>query len=471
MRTEFKIAASALMMTVWQPFEASALPFQYPNCQGKPPAVSPSPESALSGMDGGFHFSQDCSTLYVNPPATGTTTLTGMVVSANISSCPSVDNVNQELFEATEFAAELRRQAEGELAQGDRDAAASLVQVYVSLLEAVESLTATRTELTRPEGLQANMLLQLKWSDLVDEYTRLNSSNYSVQPLPLDGGFITYNDLTNAEAAILTEGAQAPTALEIEIPGLNLSELEDFNIIAPPQDNAVIFGNSLMGFVRMSLAGACPFYNVETGTVSPITEAGNPAGANLVANFTYFYRVGTEASYKLTFDAAAIGDIVLREVQSRNGNISAQVLSEEIFNIQQTETFKIDIFDPGNTLNTDQLRQGFMTRVRESFAHDLLSKFAEVTSVAELPVDQSGLELTGVEEETRTQRHCRRGGFLGLSQRCSNHVYTVKVPIDQVKERVRQIIADDFSVRYSEEGRQVSSILNHGSAGMVVTAE
>ena len=465
------LAIASILFSIVLVDRAAALPFMFPNCQEKPPPISPQPGSSLSEIDGGVRFSQDCSTLYVNPPASGTSKLTGMVVSANISSCPAVENVNQELNKVTKFAETVRIQAYEAFNNKDFDTFDRLDQTYDSLLTAVVSLNTTRTELARPEGLQANVLLQLSWEDLVKEYRHLNSLDYFVQPLPIVASFITFNDVRSEEAAILTEAGQSPTALEIDIPGLQLSGLEDFNIIAPPQENALVFGNSLSGFVRMSLVGACPFYNSETGAVSPINPDGEPAGASLVANFTYFYRVGIEATYKLTFEAEAVGDIVLREVQSRNGIISAQALSEELFNMGQSNAFSIYIYDPTNLLHNDQLEEGFRARVRESFAHDLLSKFAEVTAVTELPADQSALKLTGHREETRTQRHCRRAGLFGLFKSCSDHVYTVKIPVEQVKERVRRIIADDLSVRYSEEGRQVSSILEGGTAGLIVVAE
>lgn len=440
---------------------ASAQAHVNPTCDGKPSVSRPTQGSPTAGIDNGFRFNEDCSTLYVRPPSFGTTTLIGIVPSANIQICPAVRSSTRQINQISTAMEDLT----GTLTREGIDIVAVTAAIK-NLGDARASLIETYDELTFKEGFQSNLLLQLPWTDLIAEYTRLNSQNYNVQPLPIEAGYLTYNLLTNATALSLSQ--QAPTALEIDVPGMTLGGLEDFNIIAPDQEDAVVFGSSLNGFVRLSLAGACVYFDEPSGTIKPETanEAEAAAGGSLVANYTYFYRLASEATYKMTFDAEVIGEIVLREYQRQNGTITAGSLSEELFAIQQEESFKIEINDPLGIIDTEALRTGFMANVRESFAHDLLSKFSDLTSTAELPEDKSSLELTGYRDEQRTANHCSRGGFLGLSKSCSTHVYTVKVPEEQLKERVKQIIADDFSVRYAEEGREVATILTADAIAM-----
>ena len=65
----------------------------------------------------------------------------------------------------------------------------------------------------------------------------------------------------------------------------------------------------------------------------------------------------------------------------------------------------------------------------------------------------------------------RRSYQCFVNLRNYDHVYTVKVPVNQVKERVRKLIAEDFSVRYGESGQQVSSFLVAETVAMSVGVE
>lgn len=445
---------------------AIAQPFDNPQCEGKPSVLSPGGDSPLSNIDGGFLRDESCSTIYVLPPRTGSTLLTSLVPSTSVGLCPAVWDADAAIEDTIALIRDLAKKAR------EGGSTSEITTQMGDLATAIESLEAVSESLASRFGVQANLLLTLDWVNLIAEYRRLNENNYAtVTGLPVEAGVLTFNKREIEEAAALIIAGNVPVTLEADVPGVRFKGLEDFNIADDQGTNTVIFGNSLAGFVRLSLAGACNFYDEDLGTVSPgaTDRNGRSVGESLVANYTYFYRLGSAATYKMTFDAEAVGEIVATEVQRRNGNISAGSFADTVFDIQQSSAINIEIVDPRGVLNSQELRDGFIARVAESFANDLLSKFSEVQSVTEVPPDESGLELTGFREETRKARHCRRKWY--GAKTCSDHVYKVKIPASQVKERVRRIIADDFSVRYSEQGKTVTSYIESNTAAITVGVE
>ncbi|WP_282610891.1 hypothetical protein [Pelagibius sp. Alg239-R121] len=442
--------------------DANAGAFESPECQGATSVLQPDSGSPLGKIDGGFLLNEDCTAIFVKPPLVGSTTFVGFVPSVAVRTCPAVLSST-----ATINALMARGEKLGQkIAAGE--ATSEEIADFTQVQAALRALLDNFARLAAAEGLQANLLLTLEWNNLLGEYRRLNEQNYFVTGLPVEAGVLSFNLTTVERALLLVDANVVPTALEIDVPGIKFNGLENFNIAAEPQDNAVIFGNSINGFVRLTLAGACDFYDSEIGNVTPRGSTDEMAGARLVANYTFVYRLESAATYTMEFDASAIGEIVQREVQRRNGNVTAGSLSEALFDVQQTSTFRINIDDPRGILDSEKLREGFMSRVRESFAHDLLSKFSEAQSV-DLPPDQSNLNLTGFREETHKARHCRRKW--GIFKSCSDHVYKVKIRTQQVKERVRKLIADDFRVRYGESGKQVTSFLVADTVAMSVGVE
>lgn len=462
-----RLLLAAAVGLLFFPDASLALPQMTPGCSLS--IKTPDPASPAGELDAGVLLGADCKTIYIMPPRVGSVDLSAVAPSANVSQCPAVFNANRSVNLAEE--AKLTAVKNFNDALTAKDAAAVLQWEAIA-----RNADALATQLAQSldkyaliEGATSAVLMKIQYNELVKAYEAVNDKSLSFQRMPIKAGFMTYKSVVMDPLNQIAIQRSRSAALEVLVAGIQDKSLGDFNITTPDGQSTISFSDSAGGSIRLSLAGACPFYDDTKKKFEPrdFTSSQVDVRGHLAATYSYFYPVQTKGSYRVTFNAEVLGDMIKKLVETRNGDVSASVLAEDLMDIEATEAFKIEINqDLNNSLpNEAAIGDRFKAAIATSFVHDLLSKLSSVTKQEDIP--DINVNFTGFRDQAQRARHCKRGGFLGLGRSCSDYVYTIKVPAEQVKTRVREVSVD-LSARYSSEAVQISTVVFPGTTGFAV---
>lgn len=463
-------ALSVLMLFFAFLSGANALPQLTPGCHIA--IVPPDPNSYPGALDAGVLFSQDCSTVYVMPPKAGAIDLSAVAPAANITQCPAVFDANDSVNLAEAAKKLAQQKALKAVENGDQAEYLKYANIAKNADAMAAQLAASLEKYSLVEGATTAVLLKLQYNELVSAYQAKNGTNVNFQRLPIKAGFLSFkSQILDPLNLVAVQKSRAAT-LEVTIAGIQDKSLKDFNVVTPDGQETIIFGDSAGGAIRLSLNGACPFYDPDQHRLVPrdFTNPQTDMRGYIAATYSYFYPIQTKGSYKITFDTDAVGDMVKKLVEEHNGDVSASVMAEDLMDIRTTQAFKIELTqDLNNSLpNEATLNDRFQAALATSFVADLLSKLGTITKQEDIP--DINVNFTGFRDQVQTARHCSRGGFLNLSNSCSDYVYTIKVPAEQIKERVKAVCVD-LHARYSMEGTQVNTVVFSGTTGFTIRVQ
>lgn len=457
-----------------------ALPQLTPQCADK--VVQPKVDSEEGKLDAGYTVSSDCSVIYVHPPVKGLSRLTAIATTASVSQCPGI----KDIMDAGNIAARNTKVAQtkaGEaLQKGDLSMVTTLQVLANGFKTQFDQINDTLSPFAKIESATSSVLLSIPYAKLLASYSELNPKK-NIQKLPIKGGYLTVS--VKVPDALDPFGAEAATrSATLEVKALGVvggaagtgnalnKGIGDFNVVSPDGTATINFGDSSSGQVRLSLFGVCPFYDEAKKMLVSFDFGKRDTSilAYLAATYTYYYPVQTRGAYRITYSADVLADIVQKLVETKTGDISAMALAANIFDVNGTEAFNIIVEqDLLNSIgDTGDLLTKFKADLTNSFVNDVLSKFADVTKNQAIPDVDSN--LTGFTNEVRTARHCRSSGFLGLGRSCSDNVYTVKVPISTVKERVKEVLGE-LHLRYSVSAVKLTTVIMTGTTGFDVVLE
>jgi hypothetical protein len=428
-------------------------------------------------MNAGFLLSEDCKTLYVRPPLKGQSTLSAVATTSSVQQCPSMANLSDAANQAAINISKLQHQETDALDKGNIALLGQLGQIAPGLKTQLDSLNTTLGPYALIEAGTASMLLSVPYSQLIAAYAALNPT-LAIQRLPIKGGFLTVN-LQVPDPADPTGSVASTRSATLSVRPIGTTSgstlnagMSDFNIASPDGTQTINFGDSASGQIRFSMFGICPFYDKTSSTLMKydFSKRGSSLGAYLGATYTYFYPVQTKGSYTITFDADYIANICQKIAETHNGDISATALAADIFDVNGTQAFKITLTqDLLNSLpSSEDLLNKCKADVTNSFVNDLLSKFGDVTKND--PIPDVDAKLTGFRDEARSARHCHSSGFLGLGNSCSDDVYTVRVPINTLKDRAKQVLGN-LALRYSVQEVKLTTVILIGTEGFDVVLE
>lgn len=306
---------------------AQSVPTKSPDCSSKARVIAPRNGS-------GVFFDASCKTAYVLPPVEGDVSLSSIAPSGNLMECGALDlrrttveriarkidqlwseldtmkqppGAPEAAFGSGPFSEQEASSESGEL-EGEIEKMKFVEEKTRELDKLKKSLREILADYAKVEGATAQLNFKIGMSELIQSYQSLNQS-IRFERMPLEIARMSFASRSG------TEAAQMPAVLSVKVPGLD--SLQVGNEELDPKGERIekttgdesirspIFGDALSGQIRLSLPGACPFYNKSRKKM--VAElSGRDLAAYVDANVQYSYFLQAFRKYKASYNLASL---------------------------------------------------------------------------------------------------------------------------------------------------------------------
>jgi hypothetical protein len=317
-----------------------------------------------------FETDENCTKIFVHPPKFGRLRLFQYMPSALTEAyCPGI-----------------KKDVESFLSITNKMNNASSTTQY-------DQLEATRTKIANEfkkveyvTGVTLKVVLDMEWDKLVDAYKQLNP-NVSVLKLQLHSTILGNEDINYFEDS---PDYVLGSVLYSKFPGLERIREEKNLVLGLDETPDINLSNSLSGKLILSMTGACPFYNLKEDKFDfkIKDEAQKSPMAALAINMLYSYRVKSQTSYGLEFDAARLN----KEINSLYNPASKSSFNLQVVDLLGTVRTQVKILtDTGsNELLMDDLLKSFVTHLTNTAAISVNGE----GDLAKIDIDTKKLEQT-----------------------------------------------------------------------------
>ncbi len=302
-------------------------PAMFTNC--------PDAKSLKSPTNGsGVYFSADCSVGYVLPPRLGEISIAQPTRTANVRVCSAVESVfatiEDQSRRVNRYIKEIEA-AEKSLTFGDLDDPWISVgkgnEPNDSLNPELEKLEALREKVSESvlkvlkfneslsgyEGPKVRLTVTADHNALVHEYQKLNP-RLTLRPMPIAKSVLTFVGQIKANVG------RAPAALYMDMSGVRVPasyfsglKPEDGAEAKSPEQMVTLFTSAVAGQLVLSLVGACPFYDIKSGTFPEIIDA-KTMTSHISPTVDYVYNVQVNRTYEARYNLSEL----LKRIQKQS---------------------------------------------------------------------------------------------------------------------------------------------------------
>lgn len=378
----------------------------------------------------GFFFDENCETGFVLPPRQGHLFLDGITETFDLGEqCLQVQYIQDTMTSLTREMANLLKKAKTDR-QGGRGpisgregrnrsdhtpptatqlaAIRELQQLFIETRQLIEPYSKTY-------GATAKLIYDLPWSELVNEYQHKNPG-FRFSRLPLEKAYLSFTRVENPDFAMM------PALLSADIPGLAALPLDEEYFKIPQGDRislhledthegSVLFSDAAGGQIKLSVLGACPFY--QNGRGFPKSLSGKDLSAHLVANLQYSYSLQAYRKYKAEFH---LGNMMKRVQTStkQSGFFSSKTINSLIEEVDSEDWFKLDARSDDPRFSHEQLRQEIKADLMDRTLKQIA--FAKFGTPAEAPAltqpEVHGASVAAGELQKCPHLYCQAGAAL-----------------------------------------------------------
>lgn len=325
-----------LMTTIgFLAFSSTALaggpPVMFSNCDRQVPIKSPVNSS-------GIYYSEDCSTVYVLPPLFGSLQLSQPTLTANTDMCTlqrdamraveaKSTSLNKVLKKIEELESKVTWRPEDDPWISNPDDTDKEDSSFEDPTESPEikaldkyrdmaiadtlKILSFNEQLGSIEGPTLRLTMSMDHQALINEYQALNPGVF-FQAMPLMKSVLTFiakseRNIGKAPAAIYWSVAGIKTAPQL-FAGFTLDDSQKFKEAvgnAVDDNQSILFSTAVSGQIKLSLIGACPFYDHVKKTM-PETLNTKTLSPYLVSTADYAYQVQVNRSYEASYNMAEL---------------------------------------------------------------------------------------------------------------------------------------------------------------------
>jgi hypothetical protein len=409
----------------------------------KLPCSVNTPKSVIETM---VEQDENCTTIFVHPPAFGLAQVTSYSGTDNLTKCQLINDINashvhssNRLQDALKRKKEKEEKLNGDTSLTDDEIAAidkelaALTKVIRSLINSVDSTKDFIRQQNSEFGGAIGITLSTLWHDAIREYQAANPK-YNVVKLPINYAILTYNmkrlkvteDLITTEElpedpVISTSTATLPVKIPAAKPKVgDIPDDPNLDLKAGSLFGAH-FGSAVSISMKLSMLGLCPYTKTDDHVRLPGQRT---PMAYLAPNVTYTYPIASKSIFKVKVDPTAISKTVNELMVSSDGGKSiefaqlADALSKNGGGLNFSEESEADIGD--NEGMTKEAKAQVKSELIAFVSDSILKNIGNLTKVLE----SSPLYRKDI-VETHTGRRCERSWIFFKS--CHNYQYQVVV--------------------------------------------
>jgi hypothetical protein len=334
----------------------------------------------------GVYFSADCSVAYVLPPRLGEISISHPTATSTVGVCGMVKNV----FEALDFQSRQTRRyiKQIESAESDIDfdglqdpwqsgahsgkpvenlnpQLEKLEELRAKVADSVLKILEWNEKLAGYEGPKVRLTVIADHNKLVEDYQALNPG-LTLRPIPVAKSVLTFvgkvtSNIGKAPAALFMDMAG------VKVPGSYFTGLKAEDEEGKGKENfPTLFASGVAGQLVLSLVGACPFYNVESGAFPERIES-RGLTSYIAPAVDYIYNVQVNRSYEAKYNLSEL----LKRIQKQStsgGFFSSKTLHSLVIDNSSTGwfTFRSLSEDPRHEWDTQlsqTLKAGIIARL------------------------------------------------------------------------------------------------------------
>jgi len=404
-------------------------------------------------LNGGYATDRDCRQIYVLPPSRGRFVLASVAHNSSLDLfCPVFNGAAHNMSQVNGIiTATLDK-----MAQTDDDAQLEVLNKNLDrMYDRQEYIKDALKDPAGFEGLTAQVQFEHDWEAVVRAYKAANPEK-TVSKMPLIGAYLSATlkfPSTLSEVANLGTFAALKSA---EIPGTSL-ESDVLNFTESTNPNRFDLSSSLGGQIKLSLAGACPYWDALQWVTEKnkldfgdyVEEQRKPRGVRpslapyLVANMQYFYPLETKFSYKMHYKAEVLASHFAELIKTKS-TFDAKEIEEDLIKIENKERMGVEIIygvgtpDPGFE---EQIR-GLTQDLRIDLVQTLLSKIAtpkEPSQYRDVPLPTDPHSVAFGNEYVC---HTSRTWYGRKKKKCFSRSYTLKIAREAVAAAIEKAAMD-----------------------------
>lgn len=378
-----KSISSVLLFLSFLNCAQAAVPVVNPKC-----ASDVKVKSVSNGS--GVYFSEDCKTAFVLPPAVGEIAISGLSPSMALQQCgafQSVFNVIKLHYNEIQQLAERMNgttkkphggnpgggplEGDGPLSgktQTSTEEPASETERLATLEQYKQMIVLAKQAQTLLEPFKAmvastgQLIFKSSWDKLVDEYQKANPQFRFVR-MPMSVRYLNY------ARKVVDKFESMPAARAVIIPGTNRIELIVHGQGPETNVDNLFFGEALSGQIELTLAGACPFYDIKRNVLKSNLTA-RDLSPYFTANVQYKFSLLSTRNYSASYNLSSMVKRV-QEVGSHGGFFSSSSYSKLLIEKNSSDWFKF-------TSTEDDSRFGYNTdSLRAKVKADLINRVAK----------------------------------------------------------------------------------------------
>lgn len=324
-KSKVQFLSLGLLLIVGQSAAASVAPAMFTSCPRAKTLKSP-PNGA------GVYFSKDCSVAYVLPPRLGEIAIAQPTATGNVRTCGAVENV----FEAIDFQSRKVSKYVKQIEAAEKDLEfgslkdpwleagpsmppadlnpelEKLEELREKVSESVLKVLAWNEKLAAYEGPKVRITVAADHNLLVEEYQRLNPA-IEMRPMPIAKSVLTF------VGKVTSNVGKAPAALYmdmsgVKVPASHFSGLEPGDEEGKKSEPSVtLFSSGVSGQLVLSLVGACPFYDMRSGSFPERIET-RQLMSYIAPSVDYIYNVQVNRRYVAKYNLAEL----LKRIQKQS---------------------------------------------------------------------------------------------------------------------------------------------------------
>ncbi len=344
--------ALGLILVTGGPAVASIAPSMFTSC--------PQSKNIKSPQNGaGIYFSSDCSVAFVLPPRLGEISLAQPTALSNVRTCGAVENV----FETLDFQSRKVSQYIKQIEAAEEDVEfGSLKDPWIDsgvakppedLNPEIEKLEQMREKVTETvlkvlqwnetlatyEGPKVRITVAADHNKLVQDYQKLNP-NIEMRPMPIAKSVLTF------VGKVTNNIGKAPAALYMDMSGVKVPASHFTGLTAEDEDGkgdkqtVTLFSSGVSGQLVLSLVGACPFYDLRSGTF-PETIETRQLTSYIAPSVDYIYNVQVNRKYIAKYNLAEL----LKRIQkqsTKGGFFTSSTLNSLVIDNSSTGWFSFE---------------------------------------------------------------------------------------------------------------------------------
>lgn len=409
-------------LNLWSDESVASLPYIGPEAK-KCDVIQPGQGDKTYAVDAGYVSSEDCSVIYIKPPAAGK--IIWNQFTSNPWDEPFCDAIGSILLKLSENV--IQRESKDLSIEKVKQ----LVKEFIALRKELDSINKESKFIS---GSLAG-LVDLQWNQLVTDYKYLNPDK-DIRELPITAGVLSTGLYSNSD--ILNESEEVLAGVKgLSLHGTSMpSEFSDDSNMPVPeffkklekQEGSlnVLMSHSVGMTLHLNLTGMCSFLKKQNYAMA--------------STYTYFFPVQTKSTFRVTINDKQLEKDIFSIIQAKGGYVTVEELFEKV---NGTKSVLIEM-NEGVTGDSDEAR-----RLEKEYKESLISLVLKtvldtVSSQSQAIIERAAYTIF----EERHQISCRRaGGLSGLfgGQNCTHHRYFVpirKIDWAKVGQQLGDLVRD-----------------------------